>query len=355
MDLWSVPKAPGTHTLMNGGILFVPDEDMSAFFQLYIEQLKNSKLYVVEQKTGIFKFFVDLDYKAVEKLKDEALLAICDVIHDAIGRPGRCCIARAQPRPVKDPSGVHATLIKSGVHIHWPDFKVSKQEAIMARSKILLALPPVQEVDWAQVIDSSVYGGSGLRMLWSHKKPSGDPYIPWRELGGREFTKEPNAEILELFSIRCASYEHKSELDIDDAPAAEPIEEFIQRYLPGQRRTQVKKIQRFEEGVDAWYVQTDSKYCERIKEEHRSNHVWFLLNKGRLTQRCFNDECKDHEFSEHILPPSIVDEIVTVGSPPGSDIMACFSERAKGAVPKVRTGGTSILWTRSSELATLPK
>jgi hypothetical protein len=117
----------------------------------------------------------------------------------------------------------------------------------------------------------------------------------------------------------------------------------------------VKKIQRFEEGVDAWYVQTDSKYCERIKEEHRSNHVWFLLNKGRLTQRCFNDECKDHEFSEHILPPSIVDEIVTVGSPSGGDIMACFSERAKGAVPKVRTGGASILWSRSSELATLPK
>jgi len=350
MDLWSVPKAPGTHTLMNGGILFVPDNDMSAFFQMYIEQLKNSKLYVVEQKTDIFKFFVDLDYKAVEKLKDEALLAICEVIHEAIGKPGRCCIARAQPRPVKEG-------IKSGVHIHWPDFKVSKQDAISSRARILLALPLVEEVDWAQVIDSSVYGGSGLRMLWSHKKPSGDPYIPWRELeSGREFQKTADADVLELFSIRCASHECKTDVNVDmDAPAAEPIEEFIQRYLPGQRQTQVKKIQRFEEGVDAWYVQTDSKYCERIKDEHRSNHIWFLLNKGRLTQRCFNDECKEHEFSEHILPPSIVDEIVTVGSPPSCDIMACFAERAKGAVPKVRTGGASIFWSRSDELATLPK
>ena len=76
MDLWAVPRAPGTHTLMDGGILFVPDEDMSAFFDVYIEQLGKRKLYVVEQKTEVFRFFVDLDYKAQERLGDEALLAV---------------------------------------------------------------------------------------------------------------------------------------------------------------------------------------------------------------------------------------------------------------------------------------
>jgi Prim-pol 4/Herpesviridae UL52/UL70 DNA primase len=354
MDEWIVPKAPGTHTLMDGGILYVQDEDMDAFFQVYIEQLKHRKLYVVEQKTHVFKFFVDLDYKAPDKLKDEALLAVCEVIHDAIGSPGRCCIARAQPRPVKDPSGQRASLIKSGVHIHWPDLRVTKQEAISLRSRILLALPEVQEVDWAQVIDSSVYGGSGLRMLWSHKKPSGDPYVPWRTLDGSEFSKEPNLETLALFSIRCKANEKKDEVS-EAIIASEPIEEFIQRYLPGQRRTQVKKIQRMEEGSDAWYVQTDSKYCERIRSEHRSNHVWFMLNKGRISQRCFNEECKGFVGSEHILPPSIVDEVVTVGSPPSSSFMACLSERNLRPVPEVRTGGASILWPRSNELAAFPK
>lgn len=349
MDPWLVPNAPGTHTLMNGGILFVQDQDADAFFQVYIEQLKQRKLYVVEQKTPVFKFFVDLDYKAAEKLKDEALLAVCEVIHDAIGSPGRCCIARAQPRPVKEG-------IKSGVHIHWPDFKVTKQEALMLRAKILLALPEVQEVDWANVVDSSVYGGSGLRMLWSHKKPSGDPYIPWRQLDGKEFSKEPNVETLQLFSIRCPFTEKKTEqVDDGEIPASEPIEEFIQRYIPGQRKTHVKKIQRLEEGSDAWYVQTDSRYCERIKDEHRSNHVWFMVNRGRISQKCFNEECKGFAGPEHILPPSIVDEVVTVGSPSGSDFMACLSERSARPVPEVRTGGTSILWTRPDELATFPK
>lgn len=350
MDQWVVPKAPGTHTLMDGGILFVLDEDMDAFFQVYIEQLKNRKLYVVEQKTNIFKFFVDLDYKAPEKLSDEFLLEICERIHESLGRPGRCCIARAQPRPIKD------SLIKSGVHIHWPDLKVTKQDAISNRSKILLNLPEVDGLNWSEIIDSSVYGGSGLRMLWSHKKPSGGPYVPWRILGGGHFPKEQSVETLSLFSIRCLTNEKKTiDEDDEDIPACEPIEEFIQRYLPGQRRSQVKKIQRMEDGTDAWYIQTDSKYCERIRDEHRSNHVWFLLNKGRVSQRCFNEECKGFAGSEHILPPSIVDEVVTVGSPPSSSFMGCLAERNPRPVPEIRTGGTSILWARSGELATIPK
>jgi len=336
MELWSVPKAPGTHLLMDGGILFVPDEDMDAFFQVYIDTLKKRKIYVVEQKTDVFKFFVDLDYKGQEKLSDEFILLISKKIHSILGEPGRCCIARAQVRAVKEG-------LKTGVHIHWPDYRVTKQEALAARTKILLEIPQYPGIDWAQVIDSSVYGGSGLRMLWSHKKPSGDPYIPWKIVEGEEFSKEPNFETLKLFSIRCSVSERLQPSD-QDIPEAEPIEEFIQRYIPGQRRTQVKKIHRMEEGTDAWYIQTDSKYCERIQDEHKSNHIWFLLHKGRISQRCFNDECKTHDFSQHILPPSIVDEIVTVGSPVDIRFMGCISERSKRPIPEVRASCSPILW-----------
>lgn len=347
MDVWAVPKPPGTHTLMDGGILFVLDEDMDHFFHVYIEQLKRNKLYVVEQKTQVFKFFVDLDYKAPEKLDDEFLLKICKSIHESVGSPGRCCIARAHPRPVKD------SLIKSGVHIHWPDYKVTKQQATVNRMKIILNLPPVEGVDWTQVIDSSVYGGSGLRMLWSHKKPSGDPYLPWRTLDGTEFSKEPNRDTLALFSIRCDSTETRVEEQLNDS-TSDSIEEFIQRYLPGQRRTQIRKVQRMEEGSDSWYIQSDSKYCERIRDEHKSNHVWFLLSKGRISQRCFNEECKTFAGSEHILPPSIVDEVTPVGSPPSSSFVDIIAERSVRAVPEVRTGGASLLWPRPSELEEIP-
>jgi hypothetical protein len=348
MDAWLVPKAPGTHTLMDGGILFVLDEDMDHFLNVYIQELGKNKLYVVEQKTEVFKFFVDLDYKAPEKLSDEFLIKIVKCIHDSLGRPGRCCIARAQPRPVKEG-------IKSGVHIHWPDLKVTKQQATSNRAKIILDLPLVDGIDWSHVVDSSVYGGSGLRMLWSHKKPSGGPYIPWKTLDGQEFSKEPNVETLSLFSIRCPTSEKHIDQADEVVPATDCIEEFIQRYLPGQRKSQVKKIQRMEEGTDAWYIQTDSKYCERIRDEHRSNHIWFLLSKGRVSQRCFNEECKNFVGSEHILPPSIVDEVVTVGSPPTSSFMDIITQRNTRPVPEVRTGGASLLWPGPDKLETLPQ
>jgi len=316
IDRWRVPKGPATHVLMDGGILCVPPDEVREFYYTYISLINSgTKLYVVEQKTDAFKFFVDLDYKAPEKLRDEDLLQFCSIIHDAIDRPGRCLIARAQPRPVKD------SLIKSGVHIHWPDLTVSRIQAINLRTKIVIELSRLHDFDWDKVIDASVYGGSGLRMLWSHKKPTGDPYIPWRDLDGREFYKDPTLDVLELFAVRTDEVPVAREVLTDSTP----LEEYIQRYMTGQRRIKIKKVQRHEH--DGWYAQTDSKFCERIKDEHKSNHIWFAIRGGRVTQRCFNDECREFKGTEHILPPSIVEQlndVAIVGSPTHSFLMDVF-------------------------------
>jgi hypothetical protein len=82
-------------------------------------------------------------------------------------------VARAQVRQVKGEDG--QPTLKSGVHLHWPNVIVDRTRALNLRSKIIESLGPGP---WDKVIDASVYGGSGLRMLWSHKKPSGDPYVP---------------------------------------------------------------------------------------------------------------------------------------------------------------------------------
>ncbi|BAT22171.1 hypothetical protein AR679_gp145 [Yellowstone lake phycodnavirus 1] len=335
---WLVPKAPGTHVLMDGGILSVDEHDVVQFYTDYISEIKSgNKLYVVEQKTDVFKFFVDIDYKANEKMTDEFLLQICRIIHEAIDGPGRCCVARAVARPVKEG-------IKSGVHIHWPDLMVNRQQATVLRTRILLADLP-EGHDWAKIIDASVYGGSGLRMIWSHKKPSGDPYVPWKEIVSmKDFPKEPSVELLSLFCIRCPGEEaNGSAMFGEETLSSEPIEEFIQSDMPGQRRTHVKKIQKFENGArQMWWVQTDSKYCEKIRDEHKSNHVWFMINGDRISQKCFNDECKDFAGKEHILPPSIVDGIVVVGSPPRCSGLDLFPEGIRRSVPEVRERSSSI-------------
>lgn len=356
MDKWKVPRGSGTHVLMDGGILMVPQEETQEFHQAYVQAINfGSKLFVVEQKTDRFKFFVDLDYKAPEKLSDEDLLQFCSIIHESLGGDNisECLIAKARPRPVGSGAppgedGKASTLIKSGVHIHWPRLIVSRTEAINLRSKLIQALG---EGPWDTVIDASVYGGSGLRMLWSHKKPAGDPYIPWRQLNStREFSKIPSVEIVELFSIRT---------DIDNTVSQQTdieisgIEEYIQKYLTGQEKARIKRVHRHDH--DGWYVQTDSKYCENIRREHKSNHAWFSIHSGRISQRCFDkDTCNEFHGREHILPPSIVEQlndVAVVGSPSLTFLMDFLPDGTKNPVQEVRAHGPSVLGPGPSQLA----
>lgn len=201
--------------------------------------------------------------------------------------------------------------------------------------------------DWDKIIDASVYGGSGLRMLWSYKKPTGDPYLPWRGLDGRIFVKEPSVDILELFSVRTFGHVNLEE----ELENVVPIEQYIRKYLEGQERCHVKKIQRHED--DGWFVRTDSTYCERLRRRHKSNHIWFAIRSGRISQRCFDEECREFRGQEHILPPSIVDQlknVAIVGSPSTHFRMDFLPDGSTGAVQKVRTLGTSVLGSGPGQL-----
>ena len=40
----------------------------------------------------------------------------------------------------------------------------------------------------------------------NYKKPTGDPYVPWRSLDGREFSKVPDVETVALFAIRIVTF-----------------------------------------------------------------------------------------------------------------------------------------------------
>jgi len=52
-----------THVLMDGGQLHVPDADLEAFYKAYLTDIScGNRLYVVEQKKEIFKFFVYIDF-----------------------------------------------------------------------------------------------------------------------------------------------------------------------------------------------------------------------------------------------------------------------------------------------------
>lgn len=335
---WKIPCGTGTHLCMNGGILHVPDEDIQIFYDAYITELETTKLYIVEQKTDIFKFFIDLDYVKPEKLSDEDVIQFCTIISESVS--GRCCIAKARPRPV---SGG----IKSGIHIVFPDVMVSRVQALQLRTKIITSLG---EGKWDEIFDVSVYGGSGLRMLWSNKKPTGDPYIPWKILGQGDLSNKPSSDILELFSIRTGlqSSVHHEMIECSD------LENHIQKYFHGYHDLHIKKIQRTDH--DSWFVQTDSKYCGSIRRAHKSNHIWFSIKSGNISQRCFDSECSEFRGLEHNLTQTIRDQlknVVIMGSPPRPVYMDIFPNGAKHSIQEVRDDGSSFLGTGPRELETL--
>jgi len=342
IERWRVPNGHATHVLMDGGILFVPTEETQEFYQSYVDAIKlGTKLYVVEQKTDLFKFFVDLDYKAQEKLKDEDLFQFCTIIHQALETHSRCLISRARPRPVAE------GLIKSGVHIHWPDLIVTRNQALQYRSKIILKLTEDFSFEWDRIIDASVYGGSGLRMLWSHKKPTGDPYVPWKDLNGNGFSKEPDVNLLALFAVRTDEEPRNDEVLENNGP----LEEYIRKYLEGQERTRIKKVQRHDH--DGWFAQSDSKYCERIHKGHKSNHSWFSIRSGRVSQRCFDEECREFRGQEHILPPSLVEQlndVAIVGSPSCSFLVDFLSDGPSRTFQEVQRKGPQVLGSGPKEL-----
>jgi hypothetical protein len=283
-----------THLLLDGGKIHETDD----FLNVYIDEIiKGTRLYIVEQKTPLFKFFVDVDFVSMDYELDFIKVTTClyEIVHS-----GMCVLARAKPRQVSDG-------MKYGAHIIWPHLTVTKEKAQGIRMKILSEMGP----DWEKVIDASVYMGSGLRMLWSFKnEPDSTVYIPWGSCEHGVFTefenKSPSVEFLRMFSIRSSSNEVNEDERDEAFPARSDLEEYIQRVVTGQQRARILKISKCRNKKDYW-ISTDSRYCENIRRCHKSNHVWFCLKPtGVIFQKCQDDECKQFTGKKYRIPSRLI-------------------------------------------------
>ena len=125
-----------SHVLMDGGKLSVPFDRLNDFYDMYIKAISaNEKLFVVEQKTPTYNFFIDIDYKDEESLSIDEIKSICKIICDKVKRHGgkKCLISVSPPKKVGD-------LMKTGVHLNWPNFVVDQSSAIALRDHVLVAL-----------------------------------------------------------------------------------------------------------------------------------------------------------------------------------------------------------------------
>jgi len=329
------------------------------------------KIFVVEQKTENYNFFIDLDYKDETELTLTQVESICKIICDKVSKfegAGQALISIAEPKEVSN------KLIKTGVHINWEGFTVNRSSAIAIREHVIDTLKLVYgSVNWEDVVDSAVYGssdrktkGSGFRMPFSykrakHEKCSGQgckecnntgkviqgEYLPYFIYKGNKgpFTlletilPHPDVNLLHMATIRSQStkpniIEGKTAFQSNEGSSFTQMEiknefknqevicllqNFINKHLEGQKTSRITKM--FESN-NQFLVSTNSFYCENKKCNHNSNHVWFHILGETIAQKCFSTTdimrhygfCKDFTGKRHQLPPKIVDILYKDGT-----------------------------------------
>ncbi len=360
-----------SHVLMDGGVLSVPFDRLNDFYEKCVEAYTlRERIFVVEQKTENYNFFVDLDYKDETELTVTQIESICKIICDKVNKfegAGNALISIAEPKKVS------GKLIKTGVHINWEGFTVNRSSAIAIREHIIDTLKLVYgSVNWDDVVDSAVYGssdrktqGSGFRMPFSHKrakheecygkgckecnhtgKVSQGEYLPcFIYKGGKKgpFTllepilPHPDIKLLYMSTIRSQSKEPNiiegktnfqgkgtsfthAEIknEFKDQEVICLLQNFVNKHIEGQTTARITKM--FESNGN-FLVSTNSFYCENKKCNHNSNHVWFHILGETITQKCFSTTeimrhfgfCKNFTGKRHKLPSKITDQLYKDG------------------------------------------
>ena len=363
-----------SHVLMDGGVLSVPFDKLNVFYDKYIEAVNHGeKLFIVEQKSENYNFFVDLDYKGSESLTIEEIKDICKVICDKVKRHGgkECLISVAPPK-------TSGTKIKTGVHLNWPGLIVDQASAIALREHLLISLTKAKgSYNWNDIIDAAVYGsvsrqakGSGFRMPWSLKLVKHDA-CRGQGCAGCKFKRKieqlaylplfvyktgplsmltnigqnPDVDILKMSAVRTNEPQNtvidnpsvntkdegsfslaQTKDEIQNEELKSMIEVFVRKNMEGQGESMITKIFRHN---DTYLVSTTSKYCENLKRDHGSNHIWFFVSGKVIAQKCFcrcetlhgrrDGFCKDFYGRKYQLPPSITDKLY----PKKEDIKKC--------------------------------
>lgn len=351
-----------SHVLMDGGVLSVPFDKLNDFYEKYIEAISSGeKLFIVEQKTPVYNFFMDIDYKDEDSLSIDEIKSICKIICDKVKRHGgkKCLISVSPPKKC-------GSLTKTGIHLNWPGFVVDQASAIALREHVLVALSKSKgSTDWNDIVDAAVYGdlhrktkGSGFRMPWSHKKSKHEAcngegcsqcekgkvnqlaYLPVFMYTPEPLSTivrvdpKPDVELLKMSAVRTdapqnafiqppsspvregAFTEEETKDEVQDEQLKSDIESFVRKNLEGQSDAYITKLFKHK---NVFLLATNSNYCENLKRKHNSNHVWFIISGKVILQKCFckcetlrgrrDGFCKDFCGRRHELPRPIIDRL----------------------------------------------
>lgn len=280
-----------THVSLDGGSF------SSINHSEYIQNvLAGVKMFMCEKRDVVFRFYLDFDYSSRDS-NEMDFLSIFKIVSKLVNG-GTCYISRAKSRVLPDNS------IKYGFHLIWPNLHVRIKTAETIRQRVLNDFGD----DWLKIFDKF---SSGLRMLWSYKTETGSTfYEPWGILNEdgsfNEFDdKNPSVEFLEMFTIKSQENipeSNSQRIDFDK----NALERYIQNHFIGQENARVLNCNVSKNGTGLWFS-TNSRFCGNISREHKSNHVYFVVQNGIIKQKCLDQECKDYTSRGVVLPKSIKD------------------------------------------------
>lgn len=352
-----------THLLLDGGKLTVPSSRITEFNLEYAKHVVQRDLFVVEVRPERFRMFMDLDFKTPDAVRaaetDEAVRTLSTRLYSVYLEYTKTAAMHSGmvvcSRQLIGDTGESGPS-KFGVHLVWPDWIVSREVALDFRAHAIracshdgmLGIAPAQ---WNDIIDLTVYKGSGLRMIASKKY--GDRtniYVPTYEIDAADGTMQqinnpwagfsqwvlktslrqaealaPESALSRGVVCQPGDVDHgelpstlvdSSVFEFDDralqvtfknthltpVPMTPAIRQFlkeIQALFPVcYARCKLTKLYHFMVGKDdAFVIATDSKFCMNLRKNkgrHNSNHVYFVLNKTGVWQKCFS-RCETSE------------------------------------------------------------
>ncbi len=342
--LW---EAGQSHVFLDGGRAGIPAARHAEFWDAYARSLKAGEtLRVVERvdpEAG-FHMFMDVDVASpddrayAERLVCELLVPMASSLLGDGTSPSRVIVCGKR----------ETCKHKPGLHVVWPGLVVDRDTALCVRDECVAriratgfacrevgsfapsratgkaccevggfassrATPGREREAWlSRALDASVYRGSGLRMIFSQKKP-GDPaddvYVPVKEFEGGRWRDLALAEVMSELPRWLRDCSLRPVIGIqtktksknrgahaphvaDEAEGGPPNASLSFVPPAAYQPCRVTAARRVDGDSGAAFYRTSSRFCANVGRRHKSNHVYFVVTAGGAAyQRCHDPDC----------------------------------------------------------------
>jgi hypothetical protein len=293
-----------THVAYDGGTLAIPEHLMDQFWKLYQDAIEAGEdLFLCECITPVCKMFCDLD--VLEELEnttevfplEQVLKIMDDIVEYYFHRRFSIIVCKT---PLKEVTKNETKYKKTGIHLYWTDLflepeichALSKQFVKEIESKLGTRSEKVNP--WSDVVDDKVYKRS-LRMIHSKKK---DKNKTRSQVYTKHFVYPVDTDI-DWKQCSLQTYNGETPVTpINPIPEIKVKKEWESRVTDETQLMLEKAINNIHTGWDypirdikkfkSWYrVDTNSQFCINKGGDHEGEHIYFLVKKDGLYQKCY--------------------------------------------------------------------